>query len=337
MSDPADHATTDAQGTPDPAATAGPTTTRLSGRWLRKMGLFLAVLLGFGTWGLYDALIAYPNRGENDASYRLYTYLGAASDAHGFALPLGIPEGVSARDHFAALGDAEPDLIRSAGGSGAQARDAREDLALLGWLRSLSVLGRLSDERVESDLAADTPEAMLKELGAEWSAKNPPKPLSFYDIPVQWVFVIVGYGGGLWLGLHMLRVASKKYAWDPAPMRLTLPGGSSIVPSDVAEFDKRKWDKFLFFFKIKPDHAQLGGREIKLDLYQYIPLEDWRWRCISTPGPRTTPRTRRSLPSRWNPAAPIRKTWCPRAGTQAMVPAHRGADRASDRRSLESS
>lgn len=58
-------------------------------------------------------------------------------------------------------------------------------------------------------------------------------------------------------------------------MTLTLPGGESITPDDVAEFDKRKWDKFLFFFKIKPDHATLGGREIKLDLYQYVPLEDW--------------------------------------------------------------
>lgn len=58
-------------------------------------------------------------------------------------------------------------------------------------------------------------------------------------------------------------------------MRLGVPGGASVVPADVEVFDRRKWDKFLVFLKIKPEHPQLGGKEVKLDLYQYEPLEAW--------------------------------------------------------------
>lgn len=75
--------------------------------------------------------------------------------------------------------------------------------------------------------------------------------------------------------LHIIAVASKKYTWEPASLRLGVPGGSSVVPADVELFDRRKWDKFLVFLKIKPEHPQLGGKEIKLDLYQYEPLEAW--------------------------------------------------------------
>lgn len=270
--------TTPSDPTPETAArppVASSATTRLSGRWIRKLGLFLIVLVGFGTWGLYDALVVYPNRGERDASYRLYKYLDAANEAHGFALPLGAPQGVGVRSHRDDLSSRAEELRRAAGGTGANAEDAAEQLAMLEWFDALNRLGRLSDERVQQDLDSSPPADRLRELSAEWSQTDAPNPLSFYDIPVQWLFVIVGYGGGLWLAVHMIRVASKKYRWDPANLRLTLPGGESIAPDDVAEFDKRKWDKFLFFFKIKPDHPQLGGREIKLDLYQYVPLEEW--------------------------------------------------------------
>ncbi|MEM8757002.1 MAG: hypothetical protein AAGF47_04385 [Planctomycetota bacterium] len=281
--------TSDPQMTPPPAGPpAGPleappaeppagvrTRTRLSVRWLRKLVIFLLVLVGFGIWGLYDALVAYPNRGENTASYRLFQYLEAADEAHGLTLRLGPPEGSTPGEHREQLGERRADLQAESAAEGARGRDASEKLALLDWYDSLAVLGRLSPERVASDVDVESPRDLLNELETEWTAKSAPKPLAAYDIPVQWVFVIVGLGGGSWLALHMLRVASKTYRWDPATLALTLPGGETITPDDVAEFDKRKWDKFLFFFKIKPDHASLGGREIKLDLYQYTPLEDW--------------------------------------------------------------
>lgn len=251
------------------------TRTRLSGRWLRKMGLFLLLLIGFGIWGLYDALVAYPDRGENAASYRLYQYLEAADEAHGFALPLGVPEGVTPPEHRRDIRSRFDDLRRTIKNAGAGARDAQAELAMLAWLDSLSTLGRLKPERVDSDLSAEPPRDLLASLRAEWDAKDAPKPLSSYDIPVQWLFAAVGLGGGLWLGLHMVGVARKCYGWERPTMTLTLPDGSTLTPDQVAEFDKRKWDKFLFFFKIKPDHPSLGGRELKLDLYQYVPLEEW--------------------------------------------------------------
>lgn len=251
--------------------------TKLGKKWLRKFIIFLVVSIGFGFYGLYDATIAYPNRGERDASYRLLEYLRAADDAHGLALPLGIPEGQTPQQYLDALHEREQELFEKAGGEGGAARDARADMAKMTWLDSLGKIYRLTPERVEADLAGN-PSEKLAELTAEWETKDQPKPLAWFDIPVQWLFTVVGFGLGLWLTIHMLRVARKTYTWDPAELRLGLPGGHSIVPSDVAEFDRRKWDKFLYFFKIKPDHAGLGGKEIKLDLYQYTPLEDW---CVA--------------------------------------------------------
>jgi hypothetical protein len=93
---------------------------------------------------------------------------------------------------------------------------------------------------------------------------------------VQWLFTVVGFGLGLWLTIHMLRVARKTYTFDPAELRLGPAGrGRASCRATSPSFDRRKWDKFLYFFKIKPDHQGLGGREIKLDLYQYTPLEEW--------------------------------------------------------------
>lgn len=248
--------------------------SRLGKKWLRKFIIFLVVSIGFGFYGLYDATIAYPNRGEKDASYRLLEFLRAANDAHGLALPLGIPGDQTPQEYLEALHARESELFEKAGGEGGMARDARADMAKMVWLDSLSKIWRLTPERVEADLAG-SPREKLAELTTEWENKDNPKPLAWFDIPVQWLFTVVGFGLGIWLSIHMLRVARKTYTWDPAERRLGLPGGQSIVPSDVAEFDKRKWDKFLYFFKIKRDHAGLGGREIKLDLYQYTPLEEW--------------------------------------------------------------
>ncbi len=250
--------------------------TKLGKRWLRKFIIFLVVCIGFGFYGLYDATIAYPNRGEKDASYRLLEYLRAADEAHSLALPLGIPQEQTPPDYLAQLKGDRQGLTERAAGEGGAARDARADLAKLEWLDALAKVWELTPERIDADLAG-SPRETLDELAAEWETRDQPKPLSWYDIPVQWLFTVVGFGLGIWLAIHMLRVAGKSYTWNAGERRLGLPGGHSIVPADVAEFDKRKWDKFLYFFKIKPDHAQLGGREIKLDLYQYHPLEEW---CI---------------------------------------------------------
>ncbi|MEO1583230.1 MAG: hypothetical protein AAFR96_01505 [Planctomycetota bacterium] len=251
-----------------------PTTTTLTRRWKRKFIIFLIVSVGFGIYGLVDATIVYPNRGERDAEYRLFRYLEASDQAHSLTLPLGVPDGQTPQSRLDDLRSEQADLTQRAGGEGGAARDAAAQLAKLAWFESLGKVWQLTPERIDADLSG-SPRETLSGLRAEWENRDNPKPLAWFDIPVQWLFTVVGFGLGIWLAFHMYRVASKSYTWDPAELRLGLPGGASIVPGDVVDFDKRKWDKFLFFFKINADHPQLGGREIKLDLYQYDPLEDW--------------------------------------------------------------
>ena len=152
---------------------------------------------------------------------------------------------MTASEHKADLEERLNDLTQTAAGNSFRAREAAADIARYHWLNSLGVLGRLTEERVVSDIS-DRPNDKLAELDAEWSnTTEQPKPLASYDIPVQWAFVVVGLGGGGLLLLHMMRTASRKYTWDPSEMRLGLPGGVSIVPDDVEVFDRRKWDKFL--------------------------------------------------------------------------------------------
>jgi len=64
-----------------------------------------------------------------------------------------------------------------------------------------------------------------------------------------------------WVGL----VSSRRYRWEPESRTLTLLSGEKITPSDLADVDKRKWDKFLVFLRIRDDHPTLGGREIEED------------------------------------------------------------------------
>ncbi|MFI4894306.1 MAG: hypothetical protein ACIAQ0_12875 [Phycisphaerales bacterium JB058] len=253
--------------------TSAKQTTKLARKWVMKMALFLVLLFGFGLYGLYDATMAYPNRGEDSASWHLHQYLAKSDEANSLTGDLGIPSGTTAAEHMADLESRLGELTQSAGGTSIRARDDAALIAKYAWLKSLSVLGRLSDERVASDLA--TPRETYNELNEKWTSADQPKPLASYDIPVQWLFTIIGFGGGLWMLIHILAVASKKYTWEPAALRLGVPGGATIVPGDVEVFDRRKWDKFLVFLKIKPEHPQLGGKEIKLDLYQYEPLEAW--------------------------------------------------------------
>ena len=253
--------------------TTGKQTTKLARKWVMKMALFLCLLFGFGLYGLYDATIAYPNRGERSASWHLHQYLSKSIEANSPTDNLGVPAGTTAKEHLADLEGRLNELTQSAGGTSIRARDDAALLAKYAWLKSLEVVGRLSNERITSDLA--TPRDKFLELDQEWKSASQPKPLASYDIPVQWLFTIIGFGGGLWMLIHVLAVASKKYTWEPDTMRLGVPGGSSVVPADVEVFDRRKWDKFLVFLKIKPEHPQLGGKEIKLDLYQYEPLEAW--------------------------------------------------------------
>jgi hypothetical protein len=92
---------------------------------------------------------------------------------------------------------------------------------------------------------------------------------------MQWLMMIVGYAVGLYILYLFVRVAAAKYRWDPAAKALTLPGGATITPADLEEVDKRKWDKFIVFLRIKPDAAAIPGRTVRVDTYRHGRVEEW--------------------------------------------------------------
>jgi len=115
-----------------------------------------------------------------------------------------------------------------------------------------------------------TGKEVLRDLQAYWSQnRKTPAPLEVYDLPSQWVFVVVGYLGAAYLLFLIVRSASKTYRYDAAAKRLVLPGGAEITPGEVAEFDKRRWHKFFVTIHMKDKSAHT------LDLLRYVPLEDW--------------------------------------------------------------
>jgi len=280
------------------------TTTRLSGNWVIKQGVFLSVLLVFGVWGLADALYFYPRRGLEDASFKLRNYLVAASESGRLA-----PAELAIADPKRAYDELRPraeELKRAATSSaqGTEYRRARFDSARFEWLEALARTWKLTTEpqvvispgqlpKDFADAATRTvrydpargvglvdsagagapdelaPQRLLGELTQKWNTRDQVKPLSGYDMPLQWVFVAVGFGGGAWMILTMIRAASKKFRWEPATRTLVLPSGTRIAPGDVKEFDKRRWHKFFVTMHLKDGTTQT------LDLLRHVPLEEW--------------------------------------------------------------
>jgi hypothetical protein len=230
-------------------------TTTLNRPWLVKMAIFLVILLGFGVYGLYDATVAYPRRGERYAETRLYEYLKASQQSGPLTSRVSVE---NPREDLARLKTMERSL--------SDPEKRRKE-----WLESLEVIGRLSPDATR----LPEPDRRYAELQKQWATGGQPKPLEWYDIPVQWLFVLIGIGGALWLAGLFLAVARKRYRWDPEAPALHLPGGQVITPADLEDVDKRRWDKFLVYLRLKPAHPTLGGRELKLDLYRYAPLESW--------------------------------------------------------------
>ena len=255
---------------------AGTRTAPLGKRWLRKTLIFLVVLIAFGAWGFYDAVVAYPARGERFATWAKLAYLEAARDANAedfgvFERDASVPE---PREELRRLSD--PETRQRNNADAANTSSARHLRALMlnaryDWLVGLSRIGQLDPERT----AFENPRAEMERLRTELAAAGQPKPLSRWDIPSQWAIMGVCWAIAAWILIRAIKVASLKYRWDPATMTLTLPGGASITPDDLEEVDKRKWDKFIVFLKIKNTHPTLGGQEIRCDTYQHDDLEGW--------------------------------------------------------------
>lgn len=258
----------DAQGpqeqvTTEAAPAPASLVTTINRGWMIKMVVIMLAFLGFGGWGLYDATIAYPARGERAASYFRYQYfqsLDAAKDG-------SLLTQASVDDPVAALTSLE------AKGENLSATDRVKRQ----WLQQLKLIGRLNP--THTAVSSVDVSKVYGDLGQQWQSaiakKQDANELTWYDIPSQWLITAVGFGVAIYMAALLMGVMRVKYGWEPALERLTLPRGEQLVPADIAEFDKRKWDKFLIFLKIKPEHPQLGGREVRLDLLRYAGLEDW--------------------------------------------------------------
>lgn len=269
---------------PNPAPSGASQRTRLSSKWLAKTLLFLLILFAFGCWGLYDAMVVYPQRGIEYAESAKRAYLTAARQA-GTIFLASVPDPVAAYERTGNAETLKANSAAAADPNNVNQAKALVEMRLYQWLDGLDTIGRLTPEHTR----IEQPEKELDRLDGIWKTRTQAKPLAKWDIPVQWLFVVVGLGGGLALTGLILKVKSRTYGWEPVEQRLFLPGGASLVPSDIAEFDKRKWDKFLIFLKIKPGHQPLGGREIRLDLLRYTPLEEWVLAMERTAYPENVP------------------------------------------------
>lgn len=244
-----------------------PERTRLARRYLFKTFIFLAVTAALALWFYLDAAVFYPRRGERDAEWARWQYLQAC-------------RGSSSTPNLPLSSWDEPDPTVADPAAALQALEARAaraeslrdiELTRARWLSSLRSIGRLK----ATETAIPNPNGDLATLTTQWQGSNAPKPLSPWDIPVQWMLAGVCGAVALVVLAMFLRAARLTYRWDAVAHRLTLPDGSSLVPADVAEFDKRKWDKFLVSIKVKPGHERHGDKSLRLDLYRYTPLESW--------------------------------------------------------------
>lgn len=249
-----------------------PTKTSLRPMWLIKMGIFFIVGMVFFVWGYLDATTIYPKRAETYSQFMLKSYLQQASETDPKPIAL---LGASVMDPAAALERLE---------SAPQGSLSPLDASKLIWLESLKILhGDLSELTAQNNAAAaengkpteDTvtffvnPPETLRAL-APLDGRTPPAKLATYDIPVQWAITLVGLLVVLVTGFRVITTLPVRYWYDPATRTLTLPGRRELTPDDIALVDKRKWDKFYVFLKLKD-----SGEEIRLDLYRFIPLEQW--------------------------------------------------------------
>ncbi|MBZ0171026.1 MAG: hypothetical protein K8E66_01465 [Phycisphaerales bacterium] len=286
----------------------------ISRPWLVRIVIILTVLVGYGIWSLYDAFVAYPERGEAYASSREWVYLDKVIEADKRESPgvlrreAAVPDPVA---EFARLRMPETQQRNAEDAQGGgRRRRAQMEQARLEWLTALSRIGRLhpaytgfyvepdpvvvdriaalearagelsAAERSELDGLKTTatrhsPHERFGILDTRWTTESPPGPLQSYDIPVNKISAGACFLFALYLIYLFVIVATKTYQWDPAESRFTLPSGESIVPDDLEDVDKRKWDKFIVFLKIKDNHKTLGGAELRFDTYRHGYIEDW--------------------------------------------------------------
>ena len=246
------------------------TTTTINPRWRLKMWAIALVMAALGVWGLLDALHFYPRRGERAAAFGELQYLKEVQ-ANGSLTNDGAT--------IATPDDRLSALLRSRADGTISAAERPQ----LDWLTQLKLIGELRPENTSyprvTAAGAQSADERLKALEAEFTsasgAVRNASPLSWWDIPSQYVITLAGFGVAAYLAWLVMRVSSRRYSFDHASQRLTLPDGASITPSDIREFDKSEWDKLFIKLHVRDGHPTLAGKTIRLDLLRYVPLEDW--------------------------------------------------------------
>ena len=272
----------ESQATEAAGANAPIERTRLAGRWVRKTLFIIVLFTGFGFWGLLDAVSVYPKRGANVAEYRELKYLEIYRERVGtFDANVSIKDPKAEYARLLAINQGNP------------VQDSIEETRRQ-WLESLDRISQLDVTQTsyprEDFRGVKVEDAQLRfeKLREAWSKvvtpgeapgavaqRDPPKPLASWDIPSQWGIMFVCWVVAGIVSIGFIKGARKRFTWQPDTQRLTLSDGSSLVPADIEEFDKRRWSKFYVYLKVIATHPQHGGKEVELDLYRYLPLEDW--------------------------------------------------------------
>ena len=241
-------------------------TTTLRPAWRLKMILVIIGVGALGIWGLYDASIKYPARGEKFARIvgefeYLKTAAGPVDDRQPIrAADVSVPD---PRDALADLVDRQKTTM------GLSAIENNR----LTWLRALGVVGKLDPQYTtySDDGGERDPNSRLTELETEASAaRSVPNAVHKFDIAVQWLIFGVCMTVVGWCSLLVIRTASKRYTYDSESKTLSLPGGKSFTVEDIEDVDKRRWHKFYATVKIREAHPSLAGREIEFDLYRAL-------------------------------------------------------------------
>ncbi|MCL4221992.1 MAG: hypothetical protein KJZ65_11565 [Phycisphaerales bacterium] len=241
----------------------GVQTSTIGMRWARRMIIFAVLLLGLGAWATWDAFVVYPKRGQAFAEWAEWQYLLSLKDES------RMDPGIMTRNAPVTDPKAELDRLRS----DELARQRLSMAARYEWLRALSLVGQLEPEK--TNYATVAPRQREEQLAQAWASRDKPAALRGYDIPSQYLMMIVGYGLGAYILVLLARVAVTKYRWNPSTKALTLPSGAAITPSDLAEVDKRKWDKFIVFLKIRPGVDRVGGTSVRVDTFRHGKVEEW--------------------------------------------------------------
>lgn len=244
-------------------------TTTLNRKWVMKMMIFLIALLILGVWGTVDALVLYPRRGEHHVQFMLKDYLQKLADEGALMRDASVADPAAALVELSKRRDLDPTSVEG------MRKQWLESLSRIANLGAITEANRSappappSATNVRVTTFAD-PRGSLDELLKALANANVPKPLAAYDIPLQWLFAVIGFGFSLWMIYFLLKCKGTRFQYDPAEKRLTVPGGKSFTPADITDVDKRDWHKFFIYMKINGFDG-----EQKFDLLRYAPLEDW--------------------------------------------------------------